>query len=116
MHPELKGTENKEGFGLSFYIFKSYRAVLRCFFEDETARGHILDIDFINYRLYTYATYTQKMTKAAFELELKREFRTSTANIIEAYNYLKGIGFYDAVYNSAINCKKAKREEEESDY
>jgi hypothetical protein len=46
------------------------------------------------------------MTKAAFELELKREFRTSTANIIEAYGYLKSIGFYDIYYDSAIRLKE----------
>lgn len=79
---------------------------MRKFHHDEVAKKHLTDIDFLNYRLYTYATCTQKMSRDAFELELKREFRTSTANIIEAYNYLKDIGFYEAVYESAIVCKK----------
>lgn len=91
---------------LSFNIYKSYRNVIRKFFHDELAKQYIIDIDFINYRLYIYAACTQKMTKAAFELELKREFRTSTANIIEAYGYLKSIGFYDIYYDSAIRLKE----------
>lgn len=70
------------------------------------AKQYIIDIDFINYRLYLYATCTPKMTKAAFELELKREFRTSTANILEAYGYLRKIGFYNIYYDSAIELKE----------
>lgn len=89
-----------------FYIYKSYREVLREFFQDEVAKTYILEIDFLNYRLYTYATCTQKMSEEAFDLELRREFRTSTANIIEAFNYLKKIGFYESIYKSAIVCKK----------
>lgn len=80
--------------------------MLRKFYHDEKAKKYLSDIDYLNYRLFEYATCTQKMSRAAFELEIRREFRTSTSLILDAYDYLRGIKFYDVLYKEAIKCKK----------
>jgi hypothetical protein len=97
-----------QGARLSFTIFRSYKDVIRKFGHDELAKKYIDDIDFINYRIYFYATHNQKMTMDAFKLELEREFKTSTSNVLSAYLYLKNIGFYDMCYQSSINLKLEK--------
>lgn len=88
---------------MSYYIFKSYQAFIRDFRKCGQFSDSLSEIDYLNYRLFTYAVGTSKLTIDSFMLEVSREFRTSTSQILEAYRQLSRAGFYSKMYDVAAN-------------